>query len=254
MSRVPVAPGSVAPACAGGALVGRGAPGPLSGAAWAGLKVGVLGGSFNPAHDGHRMVSEVALRLLRLDQVWWLVSPQNPLKSPQDMAGQAQRLIWARAAARHPRILATTLEARLGTRYTADSLRELAQRYPRTRFVWLMGADNLDQVRRWQHWTRIFASVPVAVFSRSPYSLKALNGIAARRFRARRIGLCGAGRLADMVPPAWVFFRNPWHPASATAIRAGAGGPPKPGPLKPGEFKPGEFKPGQTMPEPPATD
>ncbi len=194
-------------------------PQPLSGAAWAGRRVGLLGGSFNPAHDGHREISLYALRALRLDQVWWLVSPQNPLKSTADMATLEERLAVARTTMRHPGVLVTDLESRLGTRYTAHTLAELHHRYSRTRFVWLMGADNLAQVSRWRSWRRIFEEMPVAAFSRPAYSLKALAGRAARRYFKNRIDVRSAGRLAGMRPPAWSFLRNPLHPESATAIR-----------------------------------
>ena len=194
-------------------------PRPLSGAAWAGRRVGLLGGSFNPAHDGHREISRYALRALRLDQVWWLVSPQNPLKSAAEMAALEERLAVARAAMRHPRVLITDLETRLGSRYTADTLDRLRRRYPRTRFVWLMGADTLTEIPRWRRWRRIFERMPVAAFSRPGYSLKALAGCAARRYLKSRIDVRSAGRLAGLRPPAWSFLRNPLHPESATAIR-----------------------------------
>ncbi len=194
-------------------------PHALSGGAWAGRRVGLLGGSFNPAHDGHREITLYALRALRLDQVWWLVSPQNPLKPATDMAELSDRLAGARAAMRHPRVLVTDLETGLGTRYTADTLGELSRRYPRTRFVWLMGADNLAQISRWRSWRRIFEQMPVAAFARPTYSLKALSGCAAQRYLESRIDVRRAGRLAGLRPPVWSFLRNPLHPESATAIR-----------------------------------
>ncbi len=198
-------------------------PQPLSGAAWAGRRVGLLGGSFNPAHDGHRHISLFALRALRLHQVWWLVSPQNPLKSHHGMAGLSARLEGARRAIPHPRVLISDIEVQLKTRYTADTLHQLQIRYPRTRFVWLMGADNLLQLPRWRHWRRIFQSMPVAAFNRPPYSLKAPTGHAAKCYARCRVGASQAGLLADRTPPAWVFLRNPLHPASATAIRSNRG-------------------------------
>ena len=190
-----------------------------SGHFWAGRKVGLLGGSFNPAHDGHRHVSLLALKLLGLDYVWWLVSPQNPLKSTRDMASLEERLVSGQLVARHPRIVVTDIECELDTRFTAQTLAGLHRHFPRTRFVWLMGADNLTQIPRWQNWTRIFASTPVAVFSRPPYSLSALHGKAAQRYRCRRVGQNRARGLPAMEPPAWVLFQNPLHPASATEIR-----------------------------------
>jgi len=190
-----------------------------SGPRYAGLAVGILGGSFNPAHDGHRHISLFALKALGLDRVWWLVSPQNPLKSPAEMAALPDRLAWARRVAAHPRIEVTGIETDLGTRYTADTLAKLTRRFPKTRFVWLMGADNLRQIPRWKHWTRIFESVPVAVFARPTYSLSALSGQAAQRYIRRRVSVLGVKGLVRHERPAWVFLRNPLHTASATAIR-----------------------------------
>lgn len=184
------------------------------------LRVGLLGGSFNPAHEGHLHISLAALRSLGLDRVWWLVSPQNPLKPAKGMAPHAERLAAARSMARHPRIVVTGIESRLNTRYTADTLVRLARRYPRIRFVWLMGADNLIQIPRWRGWTRIFHSVPVAVLARPTYSRPALSGAAAHRFAWARVSGRRAHLLADLPPPAWTFLFIRRHPASATAIRA----------------------------------
>jgi nicotinate-nucleotide adenylyltransferase len=187
------------------------------------LRVGLLGGSFNPAHDGHRYVSLEAIKRLGLDQVWWLVSPQNPLKAAAGMAPLAERLARAMAVARHPRLKVLALETTLGTRYTADTLARLA-RWPGHRFVWLMGADNLAQLPRWWKWRGILAGCPVAVFERHPYSYPALSGPVARGFAASRLPEDRAGELAQQTPPAWVFVRMRPHPASATAIRAGKAG------------------------------
>ena len=186
------------------------------------LRVGLLGGSFNPAHEGHRYISLEAQKRLELDQVWWLVSPQNPLKARFGMAPLAERLARARAVAHHPRIKVLDLEARLGTRYTIDTLRRLVL-WPGHRFVWLMGADNLVQLPRWRQWRAIFATCPVAVFERHPYSHHALAGPAARGFADARLSEPRAAELPATDPPAWVFVRLRPHPASATAIRARAG-------------------------------
>lgn len=185
------------------------------------LRVGLLGGSFNPAHDGHRHVSLNALRCLGLDQVWWLVSPQNPLKPVAGMAPLAERIERARRVARHPRIVVSDVEARLGTRYTVDTLARLRRLHPH-RFVWLLGADNLVQLPRWRRWREIVAAAPVAVFERAPYSYAALAGKAASCFACARIGEDGLHGLAALPPPAWAFIRLRAHPASSTAIRAGA--------------------------------
>lgn len=184
------------------------------------LRVGLFGGSFNPAHAGHLHVSIEALKRLRLDQVWWLVSPQNPLKGAQGMASLAERLAGARALARHPKLKVMTLESRLGTRYTADTLARLGA-WPGHRFVWLMGADNLTQLPRWKKWRGILAGCPVAVFERHPYSYRALAGPVARAFASDRLAEDRAEELPTHPPPAWVFVRIRPHPASATAIRAG---------------------------------
>lgn len=191
---------------------------------WRGRRIGLLGGSFNPAHEGHRHISLLALQRLRLDGVWWLVAPQNPLKPVAGMAPFAARLAHARRAARHPRVRVSAVEARLGSRYTADTLAALTRRFAGVRFVWLMGADNLGQIDRWHRWREIFRTVPVAVLDRAPYSLRVLNGTAAQRFRGARLPPSAAGLLADRPPPAWVFLPGPRHPASATGLRAAGAG------------------------------
>lgn len=183
-------------------------------------RVGLLGGSFNPAHDGHRHISLLALRRLGVDEVWWLVSPQNPLKPTRGMAPLPERLAEAARVARHPRIHATAIEAHLGTRYTADTLAVLCRRFSNTRFVWLMGADNLIQIPRWKHWESIFHSAAIAIFDRNSYSFRALAGKAARRFASRRLPERQANILVDTPPPAWLFLHTRLHPASATTIRA----------------------------------
>ncbi len=183
-------------------------------------RIGLLGGSFNPAHEGHLHISLLALNKLKLDQVWWLVSPQNPLKPVAGMAPLAARLAQAREVAQDRRIRVTDLETALGTRYTADTIAALRRQFPRLRFVWLMGADNLRQISRWDRWQSIFKSVPIAVFDRPAYSLSALNARAAQRFAASRVPMEQASRLADRAPPAWTFIRCRLHPASATQIRA----------------------------------
>lgn len=185
--------------------------------------MGLLGGSFNPAHDGHRHISLIALKALALDEIWWLVSPQNPLKPVAGMAPLAARLAEARRVAAHPRIRVTDLESRLGTRYTADSLAALKKRYRRCAFVWLMGADNLIEIVRWHRWETIFALVPIAVLDRPSYSYRAIAGRAACRFERARLAERRARGLALSRPPAWVFLRARTHPASATAIRRARG-------------------------------
>jgi nicotinate-nucleotide adenylyltransferase len=159
--------------------------------------------------------------MLDLDEVWWLVSPQNPLKPQRGMAPFADRLAAAVAAASgHPRIKVTDLEDRLGTRYTADTLAALKKRFPHTRFVWLMGADNLGQIRRWERWRSIFRAVPIAVFARPTYCLSALSDMAAQRFARWRVRPNEARHLARIAPPAWVFFLTRLDTRSATQIRS----------------------------------
>lgn len=183
-------------------------------------RVGLLGGSFNPAHEGHFHISLLALNRLKLDEIWWLVSPQNPLKPVAGMAPLAQRMATARAMARDRRIKVTDIETALGTQYTADTIAALQRHFPRLRFVWLMGADNLRQISRWDRWQGIFRSVPIAVFDRPAYSLSALNAKAAQRFAASRVAAEAAAGLVGRRPPAWTFIRCRLHPASATQIRA----------------------------------
>ena len=185
-----------------------------------GLRIGLLGGSFNPAHEGHLHISQEALRRLRLDQVWWMVSPQNPLKAKAGMAGFEDRMASARAQARDPRILVTDVERRLRTTQTFRTLDRLVETHPQHRFVWLMGADNLLQIHRWYRWNKIFTRVPLAVFARPSYDSRALAGHAAIRFARARVPERFAPSLANRKPPAWMFMAIRRHPASATEIRA----------------------------------
>ncbi len=187
-------------------------------------RVGIVGGSFNPAHSGHLHISQLALDILALDAVWWLVSPQNPLKASTDMGPLQDRVAEARAlAAPEPRIFVSDIERLLGTRYSVDTLNALLERYSGTRWVWIMGADNLSEVHRWKDWTRLFELVPVAVFDRPSYSFQALQGPAARQFQQHRVSRGDASALADLTPPAWMFLWSSFDPASATAIRDAQG-------------------------------
>ena len=193
------------------------------------LRVGLLGGSFNPAHEGHRAISLAAMKQLRLDRVWWLVSPQNPLKEARGMAPLEQRLASAqRVAAGHPRLVVTDLEQRLGTRYSIDTLRWLTRRC-HARLVWLIGSDILLQLPQWRDWRRLVGLVPIAVVDREPYSYRALAGLVARRYAASRRSERDASCLADDGPPAWVYLRLRRQKASSTAIRrARKAGPRRP--------------------------
>ena len=188
------------------------------------MRIGLLGGSFNPAHSGHRHIAELARRRLRLDQVWLLVSPGNPLKPAAGMAPMAARLASARRIADGRHIVATGIERALGTRYTVATLAGLRRRFPRARFVWLMGADNLAQLPRWNDWLRIARGTAFAVLPRPGYNHAALAGQAARRLRRARRPARQAAVLAATAPPAWLFLPAAEHAASATAIRAAAQG------------------------------
>ena len=187
-------------------------------AAYRGMVVGLLGGSFDPAHDGHVHITHQALQRIGLDRVWWLVSPGNPLKA------NAPAPIALRIARAHeklgddPRVVVTDLEARLGTRATIDTLRRLQALYPGVRFVWIMGADNLVQFHRWRNWRQIMARVPVAVMARPGAGLAARLSVAARAFRAARVS--APDLLTHRKAPVWAFVNMPLHPASSSVIRA----------------------------------
>jgi nicotinate-nucleotide adenylyltransferase len=185
----------------------------------AGAKVGLLGGSFNPAHEAHVHISLVALRRLRLDAVHWLVSPQNPLKGSSETAQLAKRLERAREVASDPRIEVTAIEQALGTRYTVDTIETLQRRFPKARLVWLMGGDNLAQFHRWRRWQEIARSLPFAVIARPGYTIKALTAPAAQLLAGARIPAAQAPELIQKTPPAWVFLAERLDPASSTALR-----------------------------------
>lgn len=184
---------------------------------------GLLGGSFNPAHDGHRRISLFALDALGLDEVWWLVSPGNPLKPAQGMAPLPARLKAARSKAARARIRITAIEQRLGakggTRYTIDTLRALKRRYPRRRFVWLMGADNLAQFHRWKDWRGIAREMPIAVIARPGYDGDALASPAMAWLRRFRVSVAGLMNRGEWSAPALIELRFDPDPRSATEIR-----------------------------------
>jgi nicotinate-nucleotide adenylyltransferase len=184
----------------------------------AGMRVGLLGGSFDPAHPGHAHLTREALKRLRLDRVWWLLSPGNPLKR-RGPAPMAERLAAARAVMRHPRVEITDVEARIGTRYTAQTLRRLQALYPGVRFVWLMGADNLAGFHRWENWPEIMQRVPVAVVARPGARVRARRSKAALRFLRFRIKAAQAAGLALRRPPAWVFLNIPMRDISSSRLR-----------------------------------
>ncbi|MGJ8546457.1 MAG: nicotinate-nucleotide adenylyltransferase [Sulfitobacter sp.] len=184
-----------------------------------GQVIGLLGGSFDPAHSGHAHITREAIKRFGLDRVWWLVSPGNPLKS-QGPAPLAQRIARAREVMDHPRVAITDIEVQLGTRYTAQTLRQLRARYPGVRFVWLMGADNLAQFHLWQDWRDIMNTVPVGVLARPGQRISARMSRAATLYRQNRIPGRFSGLLGQADAPAWCFVNVPMTDASSTAIRA----------------------------------
>jgi nicotinate-nucleotide adenylyltransferase len=185
-----------------------------------GMRVGLYGGSFNPAHDGHAHVAETAKRRLGLDRVIWLVSPQNPLKQGHETADLAERMAGVKALAKGPGMIVSSVERQLGSNYTIDTIRGLKARYPGVKFVWIMGADSLASFHRWKGWTQIMHEVPVAVVSRPWISLKSRFSPAAKRFARFRIPTSAASTLADATLPAWAFLFGRFNFQSSTALRA----------------------------------
>ena len=185
-----------------------------------GLRVGIMGGSFNPPHDGHVLISEIALQRLRLDQLWWVVTPGNPLKETGDLPRLAERMAACRAIAPDSRIKITGFEAELGTPYTAATLAFLARRYRAVRFVWVMGADNLASFHRWQHWREIMRMMPIAVIDRPGWRHAAIASKAALAFHRAFVPEVCAADLPVMRPPAWTLITGPLSPLSSTALRA----------------------------------
>ena len=184
----------------------------------AGQVVGLLGGSFDPAHAGHVHITQAALKRLGLDRVWWLVSPGNPLKS-RGPAPMETRIARAKSVMQHPRVVVTGIEERLGTRYTAETIAALQVAYPGVRFVWLMGADNLAQFHLWQDWQDILARVPVGVLARPGDRISARMSRAARMYREDRLIGRAAQLLGRADAPAWAFVNLPMSQSSSTAIR-----------------------------------
>ena len=184
-------------------------------------RIGLLGGSFNPTHEGHLHISLMALQRLGLDELWWLVSPSNPLKKSHDLAPYDSRLAGARKMACHPRITVSDFETRAGTRYTVHTLRALKRCFGGVHFVWIAGADILIEMPLWRDWEAIFRTVPIAIFDRPTYSLKALSGLAAQRFGRARLPERYIAKLAEQSPPAWTFIHGLRNPTSATKLRKG---------------------------------
>jgi nicotinate-nucleotide adenylyltransferase len=193
-----------------------------------GQAIGLLGGSFNPPHVAHRMISEVALKRLGLDKVWWIVSPGNPLKKRTPPPPLAERMRLARAVATNPHIVVTDFEADLPTPYAVSTLAFLKARSPLVHFVWIMGADNLAGFHRWERWREIFTMVPIVVVDRPGWRMKALASKAARAFAKSRRPETEAAQLAHTPPPAWTFLTGPLSHVSSTAIRNKAKAQPQP--------------------------
>ena len=189
-----------------------------------GMRIGLYGGSFNPAHLGHRHVTLMAMRRLGLDRVWWLVSPGNPLKSRHALPTIAERCAQARGIARHPRITVTGFEAALGVRFTVQTLRFLRRRCPGIHFVWIMGADSLGTFHRWKGFSEIARLMPIAVIDRPGWTMTPLSARAARRLADARVPEHAASTLPLRQPPAWTFLHGPRSSLSSTEIRNGMRG------------------------------
>ena len=185
-----------------------------------GMAVGLFGGSFNPPHAGHALVVEIALRRLRLDKLWWMVTPGNPLKNATELRPLAERIRLSEKIADDPRIVVTAFEASHHIRYTADTLALVKERNPGVDFVWIMGADSLRDFHRWERWRQIALTFPIAVMDRPGSTLSFLSSVMAKRFDYARIDEKDAPLLARMKPPAWTFIHGPRSSLSSTALRA----------------------------------
>jgi nicotinate-nucleotide adenylyltransferase len=185
------------------------------------MRIGLLGGSFNPPHEGHVLATRLALRRLRLDRVWWLVTPGNPLKSQDELAALQKRVAAARRLVAGPRVAVTDIEARIGSRYTYETLAWLKRRAPCVHFVWIMGADNLQQFHRWRHWRAIADLVPIVVVDRPGSTLRAISSQAGAALARWRAPERDAARFAAMRPPALLFLHGRRSELSSTAIRHG---------------------------------
>ena len=185
-----------------------------------GMRIGLFGGTFDPPHQAHLNATLLALRRLKLDRVWWLVTPGNPLKDTRGLAPLADRVAAARALTHHPRIDVTPLEAVIKTRYTYDTIAWLKTRCPGVRFVWIMGADNLRSFHRWQRWRDIAKLVPIVVIDRLGPSLYAAASPAGLALAGARIPEYAAATLPDRQPPVWSFVHGLKSPLSSTALRA----------------------------------
>ena len=184
-----------------------------------GQTVVLFGGSFDPPHKGHDLVAKAALRQLKADFVWWLVSPQNPLKNRR-AGGLAARVAATRELAHHPKFIVTAEETRLGTQYALDTVHALQKAYPHVHFIWLIGTDNLAQLHRWKGWRTLMRDIPIAVYPRPTHGVKALASPAAQRFSRHRVTTGEIGQLRFLRPPAWGLLAGPQSTQSSTALRA----------------------------------
>ena len=182
-------------------------------------RIGLFGGSFNPPHEGHLNLCELALRRLELDQIWWMVTPGNPLKDTSDLPGLLERIKLCEALVSDPRIRITGFEAKYRVRYTADTVSLIMNRCPRQKFVWLMGADNLADFHQWQHWKRIAKMLPFAVIDRPGSTLSYRSAPAALALSRFRVDEYDGRLLAGRKPPAWTFLHGPRNPLSSTMLR-----------------------------------
>lgn len=182
-------------------------------------KIGLLGGSFNPAHEGHLEISLSALERIELDEIWWLVSPGNPLKNDEDKITYNQRFQSALDIVNDDRIIISDFETKLNTRFTIDTLGRLKDEYPDFSFVWLMGADNLEQFNKWKDWEKIANTVPIAIFNRPSYSNANTKSVAAKALEKYRIDQEDIRKLYKLKPPAWSFYEATNNPKSSTEIR-----------------------------------
>ena len=187
---------------------------------WPGARIGLMGGSFNPPHEGHLIVARTALRRLRLDRLWWVVTPGNPLKENDGLPKTDDRIEAIEAMANHSAMVTTDFERQLGTPYTAQTIRFLTRQHPKAHFVWIMGADNLATFHHWQQWREIARTVPIAVIDRPGWRFKALASPTARYLSRYRLRERHARMLPDLSPPAWIFLSTRLSNQSSTALRA----------------------------------
>ncbi len=183
------------------------------------MKIGILGGSFNPAHEGHLYISNIALKIFKLDEVWWLVSPQNPLKDTLIKNNVKVRINYAKSISNRYKIRVEDLETKFNTNLTAKTLKIIVKRYAGTKFIWLMGADNLKEIDKWFNWKSIFNTMPIAVFDRGVYSYSIINSIAGKRYFSKLHKRKNSKSIFNARPPSWQFIHNCKNPISSTNIR-----------------------------------